>query len=329
MVLQPLKGKVALVTGGTRGIGRGIALQLGEQGALVYVTGRTLKAKEGSFGSLEDTAAEIKSRGGECIPVQCDHENDAQIFSLFQRIQVEQNGKLDILVNNAYKGVVEIFNNTAKKFWETKPEIWDDINNVGLRNHYLCTVYAARMMVENKQGLIVNISSFGGASYIFNVAYGVGKCAVDRMAVDCGIELKKHNVTMISLYPGPVKTELCTELVNSEKTTQGLEASQLKKFDKTREMFMNGETTEFSGKIIAHLATNPNMIKYTSKVVIGADYAYQFGIKDIDGRTIGSLRQIKYLMQNYLPNSVKFVANFVPGFVKIPQFVIDIFTSKF
>lgn len=107
--------------------------------------------------------------------MQCDHEKDDQIFSLFQKIQVEQNGKLDILVNNAYKGVEEIFNNTAKKFWETKPEIWDDINNVGLRNHYLCTVYAARMMVENKQGLIVNISSFGGASYIFNVAYGVGK----------------------------------------------------------------------------------------------------------------------------------------------------------
>lgn len=92
---------------------------------------------------------------------------------------------------------------------------------------------------------------------------------------------------------------------------------------------MKGESTEFSGKIIAHLATNPNMMKYTSKVIIGADYAHQYGIKDIGGRTIGSIRQIKFLMENYLPSSVKFAANFVPDFVKIPQFVIDIFTSKF
>lgn len=101
---KPLTGKVALVTGATRGIGKGIALQLGQAGALVYITGRTLKSKDG-HGSLEQTAEEIRERGGKCIPVQVDHENDNQIAQLFQRIDSEQNGVLDILINNAYKGV--------------------------------------------------------------------------------------------------------------------------------------------------------------------------------------------------------------------------------
>ena len=152
MTNQDLTGKIALVTGATRGIGKGIALQLGEAGATVYITGRTLKSKPGSFGSLEDTANEIRARGGKCIPLQVDHENDDQIAKLFEQIDTEQNGRLDILINNAYKGVNSIFENSSLKFWEVKPEIWDDINNVGLRNHYICTVYAARLMVPRKQG---------------------------------------------------------------------------------------------------------------------------------------------------------------------------------
>jgi dehydrogenase/reductase SDR family protein 1 len=101
------------------------------------------------------------------------------------------------------------------------------------------------------------------------------------------------------------------------------------KFEKIKEAFLNGESTEFSGKIIVHLASNPKLMKYTSKVVISGDYAYQHGIRDIDGRSIGSFRQIKFLVESVLPNNFKFVANLIPGFVKIPQFVIDIFTSKF
>jgi len=196
-----LTGRVCLVTGAGRGIGKGIALQLGEAGAIVYITGRT-KA------NLDECAQEIKARGGTPIPVQMDHGKDQDVDELFKRIASEQAGKLDILVNNAYAGVNMIFKSTGKKFWETDPiETWDCINGVGLRGHYHCTTLASRIMVENNQGLIVNISSPGGLRYLFNVAYGIGKAGCDRMAADCAFELKKNNVAMISLWPGAVKTE--------------------------------------------------------------------------------------------------------------------------
>ncbi len=123
---------------------------MGQAGALVYITGRTLKSTNG-LGSLEDTANEIRERGGRCVPVQCDHENDQDIFNVFERIKNEQDGRLDILINNAYKGVNAIFENGSMKFWEMKPELWDEINNVGLRNHYICTVYAGRNNIQFKQ----------------------------------------------------------------------------------------------------------------------------------------------------------------------------------
>jgi len=312
---KSLAGKICVVTGATRGIGRGIAIQLGEAGATVYITGRTLTSKDG-MGSLEDTATEIRNRGGVCVPCVVDHENDVQISGLFDKINTEQNGRLDVLVNNAYKAVNAIFDSSAMNFWETKPEIWDDINNVGLRNHYICTVYAARLMVPRKSGLIINVSSWGGAGYIFNVAYGIGKCALDRMAADCGVELKKHNVTMISLYPGAVNTEI----VVSKKLGKG---------NSVNEVFNEAESTEFSGRIVAQLAQDANVMQYTSKVLIGAEYALNNGIRDIDDRVILSMRSIKYLAGRLLPNGLKFIANFIPASLRIPQYIIDISKSKF
>ena len=184
------------MTGACRGIGRGIALQLGQAGATVYITGRT-------EANLADCAREIKERGGKPIPVAMDHGVDSDVEKLFERINTEQSGKLDLLVNNAYAGVSTIFNNKGKKFWETEPvNTWDMINGVGLRGHYICTTLASRLMVPRKSGLIVNVSSSGGLKYLFNVAYGVGKVGCDRMAADCAFELKKSNVAMISLWPG-------------------------------------------------------------------------------------------------------------------------------
>ena len=157
-----LQGKVCLVTGAARGIGRGIALQLGQAGGTVYVTGRT-------SANLEDCAREIKERGGHPIAVTMDHGVDSDVEKLFERIKIEQDGKLDVLVNNAYSGVNTIFTNTGKKFWETEPvETWDMINGVGLRGHYICTTLASRMMVPRKTGLIVNVSSTGGLQYVSN-----------------------------------------------------------------------------------------------------------------------------------------------------------------
>lgn len=133
-----LKGAVCLVTGASRGIGRGIALQLGEAGALVYITGR-------SQSDLEKCCSEIQARGGQAQAIVMDHGNDTEVEKLFERIHKEQNGKLDVLVNNAYAGVSTILTNMGKPFWETPtPDVWDSINGVGLRGHYICTVHASK-----------------------------------------------------------------------------------------------------------------------------------------------------------------------------------------
>merc|ERR1712110_913521 len=253
-----LQGKVCLVTGAARGIGRGIALQLGQAGATVYITGRTKK-------NLDDCAEEIKARGGVPVTVQMDHGVDSDVENLFEKIKTEQNGKLDVLVNNAYAGVNTIFTNTGRKFWDTDPvNTWDMINGVGLRGHYICTTLASRMMVPQQQGLIVNVSSSGGLKYLFNVAYGVGKAACDRMAADCGFELKKSGVSMVSLWPGPVKTEFITEHM-----TSNTDNAMAKVFEK-------GETIEFAGKAVVHLAADKNIMARTGKIINTADIGREF-----------------------------------------------------
>uniref|UniRef100_A0A914EJD0 Dehydrogenase/reductase SDR family member 1 n=1 Tax=Acrobeloides nanus TaxID=290746 RepID=A0A914EJD0_9BILA len=212
-----LRGKIAVVTGASRGIGRGIALQLGAAGAKVYVTGRepkkSLSNQNSSLPSLDKTAQEVTESGGKGIIAYVDHSDMSQVKELFERIERENNGQLDILVNNAYSAITTINDNMDKKFYESDPEIWDDVNNVGLRNHYYCSVYATRLMRSRGQGgLIVNISSVGGLKYLYNVPYGVGKAACDRMAADMAEELRKENITVISLWPGPIETELLEDL---------------------------------------------------------------------------------------------------------------------
>ncbi|VDM02387.1 unnamed protein product [Schistocephalus solidus] len=238
--LPNLKGCVCLVTGASRGIGRGVSLALGECGATVYLTGRTLKpkgdVKEGNMGgSLEETAAEVTARGGVAIPVAVDHTDDGQVVNLFSRIRREQKGRLDLLVNNAFAAAGYISSHRGVSYWkleagESVSSAWDIVNRVGLRNHYICATLATRMMLEcrgeltsdsdggenepndadsQRPGLIINISSLGGLRYLFNVPYGVGKAAMDRMAADMAHELreKKKSIAVLSLWPGIVKTE--------------------------------------------------------------------------------------------------------------------------
>ncbi|XP_050398071.1 dehydrogenase/reductase SDR family member 1 isoform X1 [Patella vulgata] len=313
--MKTLVGKICIVTGATRGIGKGIALQLGEAGATVYITGRTLNPPDDQVGgSLRETAKEVENRGGKCIPVQCDHSKDDDVVKLFDKVKTEQDGRLDILVNNAYSAVNAIMDNLGQRFWENEPNMWDDVNNVGLRNHYICSVYAARMMVERQSGLIVNISSVGGLIYFFNVAYGVGKAACDRMAVDCGSELKKHNVTFVSLWPGPVNTETISKHIDNP---------ELRKFKKDIE---NGETVEYAGKCIVHLANDPNIIKKTARILLTAELGDEYGFDDVNGRHLQSFRQVKYLLQQ---GGAGWIAPFIPGFIKIPYWMLTLASSKF
>ncbi len=167
--MSDLKGKVALVTGATRGVGKGIAIGLGEAGATVYITGRSLHRSNVSdevFGSLQETQLAVEEAGGKCIPVQVDHSDDEQVTLLFKQIQDEQQGQLNLLIKNVFSGVQAIRNASGKPFWQSEPSLWDAVNNVGLRSHYITSVYAARMMSERQQGIICTISSWGGMSYI-------------------------------------------------------------------------------------------------------------------------------------------------------------------
>ena len=330
--MMALSGKVCVVTGATRGIGKGIALQLGEKGAKVYITGRTLDPPQGSKvgGSLRDTAREIEARGGTCIPVQCDHTNDNDIERLFEQVKQENGGRLDVLVNNAYSAVNAIFSNLGVGFWEQPMSMWDDVNNVGLRNHYICSIYAARLMVPRKKGLIVNISSGGGLRYLFNIPYGVGKEACDRMATDCALELRKHNVAFVSLWPGAVGTEKVLTILeeqtsDNEKELLGV-PKKLSGLEKRRNMFKKGETTEFAGQCIVKLACDPEIMKKSGKILMTCDLAREYGLQDEPGHTPTEMRQLNGLLKQFGYHKT---AMLVPNFVRIPRWFLSLSGNKF
>nr|XP_004661890.1 dehydrogenase/reductase SDR family member 1 [Jaculus jaculus] len=313
-MVASMKGQVCVVTGASRGIGRGIALQLCQAGATVYITGRHLD-------TLRSTAQEAQSLGGRCVPVVCDSSQESEVRSLFEQVDREQQGRLDVLVNNAYAGVQAILNTINKSFWEIPASIWDDINNVGLRGHYLCSVYGARLMVPAGRGLIVVISSLGGLQYMFNVPYGVGKAACDRLAADCAHQLRHHGVSYVSLWPGMVQTELLKEYMAKHEQP---EDPVLKRF---RSIFSSAETTEMSGKCVVALATDPNILTLSGKVLPSCDLARRYGLRDIDGRPVQDYLSISSVLSQV--SSLRWLASYLPSFLRMPKWIMTLYTSKF
>jgi len=206
--MASLSGRVALVTGASRGVGRGIALGLGEAGATVYVTGRTVEEGKSAAalpGTIYKTAQEVNQLGGRGVPVQCDHTNDQEVEAVFRRIQADQN-RLDILVNNVCGGYEHSNDGTGfwkeKGFWPVPILRWDKSFQAGVRAHYVASVFAAPIMIAQASGLIVNVSFFAAQKDNSGVAYGVAKAASDRMAATMAHELREHGVAAVSLYPG-------------------------------------------------------------------------------------------------------------------------------
>jgi dehydrogenase/reductase SDR family member 1 len=266
-----LKGKIAVVTGASRGVGKGIAIGLGEAGATVYVTGRTIQEGadiEKLGGTVFKTAEEVTAIGGKGIAVICNHLDDAQVEKLFQHVK-EENGHLDILVNNAWGGYEKMREGKSftysKPFWEQPFWRWDAMFAAGVRAAYTSSAFAARLMTKKKSGLIVNISFWSSQVYLGNTQYGVSKAAVDKMSEYMGHELKKYKVAVVSLYPGLVRTE--SVLRNA------------KYFDMS-----NSESPQFIGRVVAALATDPNIMKKSGRVSIAAQEALEYGIQDIDGK---------------------------------------------
>jgi dehydrogenase/reductase SDR family protein 1 len=265
----PLAGKIAIVTGASRGVGKGIALGLGEAGATVYVTGRSVEA--GALpGTIGETAAEITARGGEGVAVRCDHAIDAEVAALVERVRSER-GRIDVLVNNAF-AIPD--GRVVGPFWELPIEQWDVLHRVGLRSHYVAAWHAAPVMIAQRSGLVVNVSSFGAKIYAVNVAYGVGKAGVDRMTRDMARELKPHGVTVVSLWPGIVRTERLL-------TTDGARLG----FDPT-----HGETPLLSGRAVAAVAADPERAAKTGQSLVVAELARAYGFTEPDGTVPASLR---------------------------------------
>ncbi|MBO3457667.1 SDR family NAD(P)-dependent oxidoreductase [Aetokthonos hydrillicola Thurmond2011] len=292
--MKDLQGKVILVTGATRGLGKGIAIGLGEAGATVYITGRSYDNSNISnniSGNLGETQSAVEEVGGVCIPVQVDHSDDEQVRLLFERIQDEQDGQLDLLVNNVYSGVQALSDANGKPFWNFEPSLWDACNNVGLRSHYVASVFAARIMSKRNSGLICTISSWGGLSYIFGAAYGAGKAACDRLAADMAVELKPYNIASLSIWPGIVGTELITRAV--ENSTNQANPMLSERY--------NWETPLLTGRVIAKLASEPNVIRRTGRVQIVAELAKQYGLVDRDGNLPVSLRSLRFAIPFALP----------------------------
>ena len=266
-----LNGKVAVVTGGSRGVGKGIALGLGEAGATVYVTGRTVREKTDAGklgGTVFSTAEAVTELGGKGIAIQCDHRDDAQTETAFAKIAKESK-KIDILVNNAWAGYENMREGSRftyfKPFWEQPFWRWDAMFHSGVRAAYTSSAFAARRMTKKKSGLIVNISYWSAQVYMSNTQYGVSKAAVDKMSEYMAHELKKFNVAVVSLYPGLVRTESVMK--------------NAKHFDMS-----NSESPQFIGRVVAALAADPGVMKKSGKVLVAAQEALEYGIQDIDGR---------------------------------------------
>jgi dehydrogenase/reductase SDR family protein 1 len=249
-----LEGRIAVVTGGTFGVGRGIASALAQCGALVFVTGRSIR--EGVFDDPPITG------------IRCDHRIDEQVASAFER--VKDAGRIDVLVNNVWGGYERMMEDGiftwSKPFWEQPLWRWDSMFASGVRAHYFASQLAARSMVAGGRGLIVNISFWAAQKHVGNVAYGVSKAATDKMTADMATELRPHGVTVVSLYPGLVRTEKVME------AAAWLDLS-------------NSESPEFVGRAVAALAADADVMRHTGAVRSAAGLALEYGFTDIDGRS--------------------------------------------
>jgi dehydrogenase/reductase SDR family protein 1 len=247
-----MTGRVVLVTGASRGVGRGIARELSEQGAVVYGTGRSILTAD-----LPEAV----------IRLRCDHTDDAAVAAVFDRIRQEQ-GSLDVLVNNAWGGYERMVEEGRftwpMPFWEQPLWRWHSMVTVGVRGLFVASQEAARMMVPRGRGLIVNVSQWAAQKYIGNVIYGVAKAAVDKLTNDMAHELRPRGIAVVSLYPGLVWTEAVAAAGVFDAST--------------------AESPEFIGRAVAALVNDPKVLERSGSVVVAAALAQELGFTDVDGR---------------------------------------------
>jgi NAD(P)-dependent dehydrogenase (short-subunit alcohol dehydrogenase family) len=260
--------RVILVTGASRGIGRGTAIALSAPGATIYVTGRTVLPGTAALpGTIQETASEIQQRGGKAIAIACDHHDDDQVAKVFERI-AQESGHLDLLVNNVTAIPDELI--LPGGFWQ-KPLAMQMLLDVGLRSHYVASWHAARMMAAQQEGLIVMISSPGARCYMHGPAYGAGKAGLDKMSADMAVDLRKHGVAVMSLWASMTLTE------RSQVA--------MKQFPGEYAAFAaNAASPEFIGRVLDVLLRDPKLLERSGQTCYAADLAVELGVQDVGGR---------------------------------------------
>ncbi|HEK9102581.1 TPA: SDR family NAD(P)-dependent oxidoreductase [Bacillus pseudomycoides] len=276
--MKPLQGKVAVVAGATRGAGRGIAMMLGEAGATVYVTGRSTKGNLSSMGrteTIEETAELVTKQGGKGIAVRVDHTVEEDIKELFERIQIEQSGQLDILVNDVWGG--DPLTEWEKPFWEHNLHNGLLIQQRAVHSHMMTSYYGVPLMVKNKRGLVIEITDGVDYQYRGNLYYSLSKISTIHLAEAMAKDLEQHGITAVAVSPGFLRSEAMLDLfgVTEENWQEGA---------KKDPHFIASETPFFVGRAIAALASDTNVHNKTGKALSSWELAREYGFKDIDGR---------------------------------------------
>jgi NAD(P)-dependent dehydrogenase (short-subunit alcohol dehydrogenase family) len=281
---RPLDGAVALVTGASQGIGQGIALELGEQGATVWLTAR-------SAAGLEETADQIRDLGGVAVPRPCDHADDSQVQAVFDELRRDA-GRLDIVVNVASPDFTSM---VGQPFWELPLQAITDSLTVGPRANFVTSALAAPLMIEQRAGLIVNISSHGCEDYILSTPYGAAKAAIEKITHDTALELRQHKVAVIGLWPGLVLTDrirsFATEGPSGSPQLFGLDLDIC-------------ESPRFSGRAVVALFTDPDRMARTGRSFFASRLAREYGFTDLAG---------------HLPPEVRLLVDYL-GDGKVPQY---------
>jgi NAD(P)-dependent dehydrogenase (short-subunit alcohol dehydrogenase family) len=276
--MQSLRGQVAVVAGATRGAGRAIAISLGEAGATVYCTGRSVRGQIATAGrseTIDETAERVTAAGGQGIAIQVDHTVPEQVQKLVERVHEEQNGQLDLLVNDVWGG--DELTNWEQHFWQHSLADGLLMQRRGVHSHIITSYYAAPLMIERRHGLIIEITDGDNLDYRGNLYYDLVKVSVIRLAQSMAQELREHGVAALALTPGFLRSEAMLDYF-------GVTEANWRDGAQKDPHFIASETPFYIGRAVVALASDPNIQAKSGQTLATWHLYKEYGFTDVDGR---------------------------------------------